>query len=65
MCWCSIGVYVKDYGTVITTDNMVNAGFVDLSLCPLRMSLVGCVISRGISYHDNVSIDRSVTMQYL
>jgi len=53
-------VQVKEYGTVITTHNLLHAGFVDLSLCPLQQSLVGCVISRGITYHDNVSTHRSV-----
>ncbi|KAL0052313.1 hypothetical protein WJX82_000079 [Trebouxia sp. C0006] len=53
--FCSVGVHVREYGTVITTDTIVNAGFVDLSLHPLRLSLVGCVIARGTAYHDNVS----------
>lgn len=57
--FCSVGVHVREYGTVITTDNIVNAGFVDLSLHPLKMSLVGCVIARGAAYHNNVSTHRS------
>ncbi|KAL0025332.1 hypothetical protein WJX79_007839 [Trebouxia sp. C0005] len=57
--FCSVGVHVREYGTVITTDNIANAGFVDLSLHPLRLSLVGCVITRGTAYHDNVSTHRS------
>ncbi len=56
-----MGVHVREYGTVITTDNIVNAGFVGLSLHPLRLSLVGCVIARGTAYHDNVSTHRLVT----
>ena len=56
-----MGVHVREYGTVITTDNIVNAGFADLSLHPLRLSLVGCVIARGTAYHDNVSTHGSVT----
>jgi len=56
-----VGVHVREYDTVITTDNIVNAGFVDLSLHPLRLSLVGCVIARGMPYHDTVSTHRLVT----
>ncbi|DBA76936.1 TPA: hypothetical protein ACH3X1_009532 [Trebouxia sp. C0004] len=58
--YCSVGVHVREYSTVITTDNIVDAGFVDLSLHPLRLSLVGCVIARGTAYHDNVLTHRSV-----
>ncbi len=56
-----MGVHVREYGTIITTANIVNAGFVDLSLHLLKLSLVGRVIARGMAYHDNVSIHRSVT----
>ena len=56
-----MGVHVREYGIVISTDNIVNAGFIDLGLHPLKLSLVGCVIARGTAYHDNVSTHRLVT----
>ena len=55
---CSVGVYVKDFGTVITTDSLLTPGFFDLSLCPTRSSMAGCVVSQAKTFHDNVSVYR-------
>lgn len=55
---CSVGVYVKEFGTVITTDSLLTPGFFDLSLCPTKSSMAGCVVSRATAFHDNVSVHR-------
>lgn len=56
----SVGVYVKEFGTVITTDSLLTPGFFDLSLCPTKSSMAGCVVLRATAFHDNVSVHRYV-----
>lgn len=58
---CSVGVYVQEFGTVITTDNLLTPGFFDLSLCPTRSSMAGCVVSQAKAFHDNTSVLRLVS----
>lgn len=55
---CSVGVYVQEFGTVITTDCLLTPGFFDLSLCPTRSAMAGCVVSQGKAFHDNTSVLR-------
>ena len=55
---CSLGVFVKNYETVITTDNLLSVGFTDLSLCPVKQSVVGSVITRAVGYLDNIPDSR-------
>lgn len=55
---CSVGVYVQEFGTVITTDSLLAPGFFDLSLCPTRSAMAGCVVSQGKAFHDNTSVLR-------
>lgn len=55
---CSLGVFVKNYETVITTDNLLSVGFTDLSLCPVKQSVVGSVITRNVGYLDNIPDSR-------
>ena len=55
---CSLGVCIKEYETVITTDNLLSVGFTDLSLCPVKLSVVGSVVTRGVGYHDNIPDSR-------
>lgn len=55
---CSVGVYVEEFGTVITTDCLLTPGFFDLSLCPTRSAMAGCVVSQGKAFHDNTSVLR-------
>ncbi|KAL3141454.1 hypothetical protein ABBQ32_005020 [Trebouxia sp. C0010 RCD-2024] len=57
--YCSVGVYVKEFGTVITTDSLLTPGFFDLSLCPTKSSMAGCVVLRATAFHDNVSVHRN------
>lgn len=52
----SIGIHVRSFGTVICTDSILKEGFVDLSLCPVHLSLAGSVISRAITFHDQVPV---------
>ena len=55
---CSVGVFVQEFDTVITTDSLLTPGFFDLSLCPTRSSMAGCVVSQAKTFHDNVSVHR-------